>query len=77
MSCQLDEFGNKNCYIVQHPDRPYESFCDRCKQRFENKQTSERFPWLLALLLAIAVWMLIPKPAYQSTSNQSQQQQLR
>ncbi len=73
MSCPRDAFGQPACQIVQHPDRPTESFCATCQRRFNAEPNKEAFPWLPMILGAFAVVLLLvvatepPQPDPQPT----------
>lgn len=34
MPCPTNAFGQPLCHLVDHPDRPEESFCSMCKESF-------------------------------------------
>ena len=51
MTCPLGDHGQSLCNLVDHPDRPNQSFCSVCQRRF---QRYGAFNELLGLMAAIA-----------------------
>ncbi len=62
MSCPLNSLGQPLCHITPHPDRPSESFCTHCRQRFHQGSGN----WLgvaIGLLVTVLVISRFVEPA--------------
>ena len=56
MVCPRNSFGQPECHIVPHPDRPGEDFCATCRKRFYE---NDRMPFPLAVLLTVLLIALL------------------
>ncbi len=72
MPCPRNSFGQFDCNIVDHPDRPGdESFCTTCNRRFYTKQSIS--PLLLIAALSMVILMaVVLRPSSSPPNNRPQ-----
>jgi hypothetical protein len=57
MPCPLTSNGQPACNIVEHPDRPSESFCATWGKRFYESSPIQRFWWsIVVIALFLLIW---------------------
>lgn len=75
MPCPHNQFGSPQCNIVQHPDRPDESFCATCGKSFQNQESAgSGLSILLAVIASVlGLFMMNPQISSNGGSNPNPQ----